>query len=126
MGGGLTDEEAVIWLKEMAPYLDLLYVRSAMGDGLMEAECDCCPGAEQSAKLKAAGIQTPIAVSTPYMDLDKLEEVIASGKADVINSNHMFMCNPRLGEILKPGQVRIWSPACSATSAGASAGPASG
>ena len=103
MGGGLTDEEAVIWLKEMAPYLDLLYVRSAMGDGLMETECDCCPGAEQSAKLKAAGIQTPIAVSTPYMDLDKLEEVIASGKADVINSNHMFMCNPRLGEILKAG-----------------------
>ena len=104
MGGGLTDEEAVIWLREMEPYLDLLYIRSAMGDGLMEKECDCCPGADKAAELKAAGITTPIAVSTPYMDLDKLEAVIASGKADVINSNHMFMCNPRLGEILKTGE----------------------
>ena len=104
MGGGLSREECITWLKEMAPYLDLLYIRSAMGDGLMEDECDCCPGADQSAELKAAGITTPIAVSTPYMDLDKLNDIIASGKADVINSNHMFMCNPKLGEILKTGQ----------------------
>ena len=103
MGGGLDREECIVWLKEMEPYLDLLYIRSAMGDGLMEDECDCCPGAEQSAELKAAGIRTPIAVSTPYMDLDKLDAVIASGKADVINSNHMFMCNAHLGEILKTG-----------------------
>ncbi len=102
-GGGASAEEGIIWLKEMSPYLDLIYIRSAMGDGLMEDECNCCPGAEQAAALKAAGVTIPIAVSTPYMDLDKLDDLIASGKVDVINSNHMFMCNPHLGEILKYG-----------------------
>ena len=104
MGGSCSPEESIIWLKEMGQYLDLLNIRMAMGDGLMEDECNVCPGAEESARLKAAGVTTPIAVSTPYMDLDRLDEIIASGKADMILSNHMFMCNPRLGEILKSGE----------------------
>lgn len=61
-------------------------------------------GIEMGKSLKAAGIQTPIAISTPYMDLDKLENVIASGAADFIQSSHMFLCNPELGDIIREGR----------------------
>ncbi len=109
-GGGMSMEDAAKWLIAMEPYIDILNIRSAMGDGLMEDECDCCPGADKAAELKALGVTTPIAVSTPYMDLDKLDDVIGSGKADIILSCHMFLANENLGEILKEGRGEDLNP----------------
>lgn len=109
-GGGLTQEERISFLKLIAPQVDLIYIRSSMGDGLMEEECGDCPAIEQSAALKAAGVTIPIAISTPYMELDKLDEIIASGKVDMISSCHMFLANENLGEILKEGNGEDLNP----------------
>ncbi len=108
--GGLDMESCARWLIAMEPYIDLLNIRSAMGDGLMEEECNTCPGADLAGQLKELGVTTPIAVSTPYMDLDSLDAVIASGKADMILSCHMFLCNENLGEILKEGRGEDLNP----------------
>ena len=102
MGVKMTRDEVVDFLKLIEPYVDILYLRSASGD--LELDDTYAPGIEMGKSLKAAGIQTPIAISTPYMDLDKLENVIASGAADFIQSSHMFLCNPELGNIIREGR----------------------
>lgn len=102
MGVKLSMEEAVDFIKLLEPYVDVLYLRSASGD--LELDDSYAPGVEMGKNLKAAGVKTPIAISTPYMELSRLEEVIASGAADMIQSAHMFLCNPELGEILREGR----------------------
>lgn len=102
MGYELTQEEVVGFLKLIEPYVDVLYLRSASGD--LEMDDSHAPGIPMAKELKAAGVKTPIAISTPYMELDKLEAVIQSGAADFIQSAHMFIANPDLGEIITEGR----------------------
>lgn len=102
MGVQMSMDEVVDFLNLLAPYVDVLYLRSATGD--LELDDSYAPGVEMGKALKAAGIKTPIAISTPYMELDKLETVISSGAADLIQAAHMFLCNPELGDILREGR----------------------
>ncbi len=102
MGVKMSMEEVVGFLKLLEPYADVLYLRSASGD--LELDDSYAPGIEMGKTLKAAGIQTPIAISTPYMNLEMLENVIASGAADFIQTSHMFLCNPELGDIIQEGR----------------------
>lgn len=102
---GLTFDESVIFLNAIEPYVDIVRFRDAE-----ETPPDECMSVEYSKRLKAAGVKVPIAVSTPYMDLDILEGIIARGEADFIASARMFICNENLGRILKNGNGEDLNP----------------
>lgn len=103
MGGQPNATEVAELIKLAEPYCDLLHLRIMANEMGTEEECETTGAIDMSVRLKELGVKMPIAVSTPYMDLDKLDEVIASGKAEMISSNHMFMCNDTIGDIMNHG-----------------------
>ena len=107
-GDGMTLDELVVFLKEIQPYIDLFHLRRRIPDHKRPPET--CQGAEYSAYLKSKGVTVPIAISTPYKDLDKLEEIIAGGQADFIAPGHLFISNENLGSILRNGNGEDLNP----------------
>ncbi len=99
---GLTDEEAVELIKLIEPYADILHLRNQGAEDGGDGEY--APSIEKAKLYKQMGVKMYIAVNTPYMDLDRLDNVIATGAADIISSARMMICNDRLGEILKSGE----------------------
>lgn len=106
-GQGLSLDEAAEFLKHIEPYIDLLQVRAMHPD---HEKITVCESAELSGGLKARGVKTPIAISTYYKDLDSLNNVIASGAADLVAPGHLFICNEHLGEILRDGNGEDLNP----------------
>lgn len=103
--GGWTEELLIEYLKAVEPYIDILHIRDFSPEMGTREECEGpTPAVDLSARIKASGVKIVTAVNTPYMDLDALEEIIASGKADMISSNHMFMCNNDLHDIMVEGR----------------------
>ena len=100
---GMDPAEAAEFLKRIDPYIDLLQVRAMHPD---HERVTVCESAELSKALKARGVKTPIAISTYYKDLDSLNNVIASGAADLVAPGHLFICNEHLGEILRAQVAR--------------------
>ena len=107
-GDGMTLDELVVFLKEIQPYIDLFHLRRRIPDHKKPPET--CQGAEYSAYLKSKGVTVPIAISTPYKDLDKLEEIIAGGQADFSAPGHLFISNENLGSILRNGNGEDLNP----------------
>jgi 2,4-dienoyl-CoA reductase-like NADH-dependent reductase (Old Yellow Enzyme family)/thioredoxin reductase len=107
-GDPVWDEgSTVALLKEVEPYCDILLSRGMGVEMGTKEEClgeGSQLGIAQAAKWKAAGVTMTIATSTPFADLDHLEEVIATGKADMIVSNHLFMCNTKIQGIMDSGK----------------------
>lgn len=115
---GMDMDEAAEFLRAIDPYIDLLQVRGQHPD---HERVTVCESAELSKGLKARGVKTPIAISTYYKDLDSLNNVIASGAADLVAPGHLFICNEHLGEILRDGNGEDLNPciechACRGTS----------
>ena len=106
-GQGLSLDEAAEFLKRIEPYIDLLQVRGMHPD---HEKITVCESAELSKGLKERGVKTPIAISTYYKDLDSLNNVIASGAADLVAPGHLFICNEHLGEILRDGNGEDLNP----------------
>ncbi len=104
---GMDLDEAAEFLKRIEPYIDLLQVRGRHPD---HEKVTVCESAELSKGLKARGVKTPIAISTYYKDLDSLNNVIASGAADLVAPGHLFICNEHLGEILRDGNGEDLNP----------------
>jgi 2,4-dienoyl-CoA reductase-like NADH-dependent reductase (Old Yellow Enzyme family)/thioredoxin reductase len=100
-GDGMTLDELVVFLKAAEPYADILHLRVRGVDHIPEKGC---LSADASAYLKAQGVKMPIAISTPYKDLDKMEAEIAAGRCDFIAPGHMFICNENLGKLLQEGR----------------------
>lgn len=107
MGAGLSLDEAAEFLKRIEPYIDLLQVRGMHPD---HEKITVCESAELSKGLKARGVKTPIAISTYYKDLDSLNNIIASGAADLVAPGHLFICNEHLGDILRDGNGEDLNP----------------
>ena len=104
---GMDMDEAAMFLKELEPYIDLLQVRGRHPD---HEKVTVCESAELSRGLKERGVKTPIAISTYYKDLDSLNNVIASGDADLVAPGHLFICNEHLGDILRDGNAEDLNP----------------
>ena len=98
---GMTLDELVVFLKEVEPYADMLQLRLPPPDHDKE---DVWTGADDSAYLKSQGVKIPIAVSTPYKQLQKMENIIAQGKVDLVAPGHMFICNDNLGMLIQQGR----------------------
>ena len=116
--GGMSLDEAAEFLKRIEPYVDLLQVRGMHPD---HEKVTVCESAVLSRGLKDRGVKIPIAISTYYKDLDSLNQVIASGDADLVAPGHLFICNEHLGEILRDGNGEDLNPciechACRGTS----------
>lgn len=105
--GNMSMEETAEFLRIIAPYIDIIQLRRRHPDHEPYTRCE---SAEYSARLKELGVKTPIAISTYYKDLDHLEEIIASGKADMIAPGHLFICNEHLGDILRDGNGEDLNP----------------
>lgn len=95
---GLTMEECAKVLIAVSPYVDLIHLRDQFTGDPEGAPANA---ALQAAKLKALGVTTPFAVNTPYMDLDKMDEIIELGQAEMIAASRMFLCNDDIGEIIE-------------------------
>ncbi len=100
-GDGMTLDEIATFVKLAEPYADILHLRVRGPDHEKE---DGCMSADASAYLKSLGVKMPIAISTPYKDLDQMEAEIAAGRCDFIAPGHMFICNENLGKILQEGR----------------------
>lgn len=105
--GDMSLEEAAEFFKIVEPYIDFIQYRTRHSDHEPYTHCE---SAEHSAKLKAMGVKTPIAIATYYKDLDSLENIIATGQADMIAPGHLFICNENLGEILRSGNGEDLNP----------------
>lgn len=106
-GDGMTLDELAEFLRRAEPYVDILQLRRRNPD---HTNSDYCEAAEYSAYLKAQGVKMPIAINTYYKDLDKIEAILAEGKADLIAPGHLFICNEHLGDILKNGNGEDLNP----------------
>ena len=105
--GDMDAGETAEFLKRISPYIDIIQVRHMHPDHQPATRCE---SAEDAVRLKSLGVKTPIAISTYYKDLDHMEEIIASGKADMIAPGHLFICNENLGEILRDGNGEDLNP----------------
>lgn len=105
--GNMSLEETAEFFKVIEPYVDLIQLRRLHPD---HEKYTHCGSAEYSARMKELGVKTPIAINTYYKDLDHLEEIIASGKADMIAPGHLFICNEHLGDILRDGNGEDLNP----------------
>lgn len=106
-GDGMTLDELVEFIKRAEPYADILHIRRRNPD---HTNTDTCQAAEYAAYLKAHGVKMPIAINTYYKELDKIEAILAEGKADLIAPGHLFICNENLGDILKNGNGEDLNP----------------
>lgn len=102
-GDTWTTELIAELVKEAEAYGDILHIRAFATELGTKEECERAPAVELSQQLKALGVKMIIAANTPYMDLDTLDALVADGKVDMISSNHMFMCNDKIGEIMNNG-----------------------
>ncbi len=100
-------EDMVELLKQAAPYIDLLHVRNGQrGTGYVKYEEDYLkPKAlAYSEKLKAAGVSTPIAAWTGFVDPALMDKAIAEGKCDMISTGRQMIANPHFGELVSQGR----------------------
>jgi len=105
--GNMTAEDTAEFLKIIDPYIDIIQLRRRHPDHEKYTHCE---SAEYSVKMKELGVKTPIAIPTYYKDLDHLEEIVASGKADMLAPGHLFICNEHLGDILREGNGEDLNP----------------
>lgn len=98
--GGWTMEDTLEFAALAEGHVDLLQVRS--GDIDPNHPTGFCPERTPylylAEELKASGCRTPVVTISGYTDLDTMEEVIASGKADCIAMARAFISNPDFGK----------------------------
>ncbi len=101
-------EEDLVWfLKQAEQYADIMQLRHSHPD---HERYEVCTAAEQSARLKAAGVKIPIVVATYYKDLDNLNKIIDEGKVDGVAPGHLMICNEDMGDILRDGNGEDLNP----------------
>ena len=101
------EEELVWFLKQAEQYVDIMQLRHNHPD---HEKYEVCTAAEQSARLKAAGVKIPTVVATYYKDLDSLNKIIAEGKVDGVAPGHLMICNDNMNEILRDGNGEDLNP----------------
>ncbi|SMP68268.1 FAD-dependent oxidoreductase [Anoxynatronum buryatiense] len=103
--GGYTIEEAAAFIKMAEPYIDIVQLRAAdveqahpTGFNLIET-----PFIHYAQYIKNTGTKVKIATVGGYHDFDTCEEVIKSGKADIISMARSWISNPNYGELAYNG-----------------------
>ena len=104
-GKNMSVEEGVQLINALAPYADIFRLSGMMMPGASAAAPE-----DLAAELKAKGAKMKICVNNTYMDLDKTNDIIASGKADLVAAARLFICNENLGEILANGNGEDMNP----------------
>lgn len=100
-------EDTAELLRQAAPYIDLLHVRNGQrGSAYVKKENAYLypPAIEFSEKLKAAGVTTPIAAWTGFVEPELMDRVLAEGKCDMISIGRQLIANPHFGELLSQGR----------------------
>lgn len=104
--GGYTLEDAVEYARLFAGHIDILQVRAG------EIDPNHCAGFElqrtpflyMAEAIKKSGADIKVAAIGGFVDLDDCEEVIASGKADIIAGARAWISNPEYGRLAYEGR----------------------
>lgn len=100
--GGYTAEDMIVYLKEAQRYINMVQisrgsvfhpeaVRFCMPDYLQPA----CLNLEHAAKIKAA-VDIPVSVAGNISTMEEAEEMVASGKVDVVGMARAYIADPEL------------------------------
>lgn len=103
--GGYQLEDTVAFLKMAEDYIDIVQLRAPEVDiahptGFMLAEAPFIHYAEY---VKNSGTKVLVATIGGYQDFDICEEVIATGKADIISMARSWISNPDYGKLAYEG-----------------------
>ncbi len=97
-GSGFTIDDACEMAKIVEGHADILHVHAGTGwqAHCMSFEPDT-PNLWMAQRIKESGAKIPVLTIGGYQDLDEMEDVIASGKADLISLARGWLADPNLG-----------------------------
>ncbi len=97
-GAGFTIDDACEMAKIVEGHADILHVHAGTGwqAHCMSFEPDT-PNLWMAQRIKESGAKIPVLTIGGYQDLDEMEAVIASGKADLISMARGWLADPNLG-----------------------------
>ncbi len=97
-GAGFTIDDACQMAKLVEGHADILHVHAGTGwqAHCMSFEPDT-PNLWMAQKIKESGAKIPVLTIGGYQDLEEMEDVIASGKADLISLARGWLADPNLG-----------------------------
>lgn len=104
---GLEWEDALHFIAQAEPYIDMIHLRPIQVQTAFEGTEDSYANPQniQYAKdIRAKGIQVPIAVWTGFQELSRMDQSLADGVVDMISAGRFQLCNPTLAECLKTGK----------------------
>ncbi len=104
--GGYTLDDTVAFLKMAEEYIDIVQLRAPEVDiahptGFTLEET---PFIHYAQHVKNSGTKVHVATIGGYQDFDTCEEVIASGKADIISMARSWISNPDYGKLAYEGR----------------------
>jgi len=104
--GGRTLEDTIKFAKMFAGYIDLLQLRAHAIDPAHPTgfNPERTPFLYMSEALKKSGADIKVVTIGGYQDLDICEDVIASGKADLIAMARAWISNPDYGRLAYEGR----------------------
>ncbi|MDD6023077.1 MAG: FAD-dependent oxidoreductase, partial [Oscillospiraceae bacterium] len=100
---GWTIQDSITFSKEMKGLVDIMTVRSSTLDPQHPTgyEENPRPWAHMAEEIKKGSPEIAVAASSGLFDPDANEEILASGKADLVSMARAFISNPRYGECVQ-------------------------
>ncbi|MBP2655172.1 MAG: FAD-dependent oxidoreductase [Firmicutes bacterium] len=100
--GGYSLNDTVAFAKMAEGYIDILHLRAGDGDLShptgFNYKSNTTPYIHYTEAIKESEVQMVVATAGGYLDLDLCEDVIASGKTDLIAMARSWISNPDYGE----------------------------
>ncbi|MCC8150594.1 MAG: FAD-dependent oxidoreductase [Lachnospiraceae bacterium] len=103
---GWSVQDSIAFTKMAEGKVDLIQIRNAEIDPSHPTGYSShpYPMMQDAADIKAGGVKIPIETIGGYNDLDVMEDVIASGKADIIATARSWISNPEFGKCITEGR----------------------
>lgn len=104
--GGWTLEDSIGFAKLAEGHLDMIQVRAAEIDPAHPTgfNPEATPFLEVAAAIKRSGVRVPIVAVGGFLDLEAMEEAIATEKADIIALSRAWISNPEYGRLAYEGR----------------------
>lgn len=109
---GWTTADSIRFSKEMLGLVDIMTMRSPTVDPQhpIGYETNPRPWTYMAADVKAGGPNIAVAASSGLFDPDANEELLASGKADLVSMARAFISNPEYGKLVYAGKKEALVP----------------
>lgn len=103
--GGYTLDDTVAFLKMAENYIDIVQLRAAEVDVAHPTgfTLEATPFIHYAEVVKNSGTKVLVSTIGGYQDFETCEDVIASGKADIISMARSWISNPNYGQLAYEG-----------------------